>query len=86
MTAHERGFYLMEFLAYFFNVHIDFNVQITDDETVFVISDNYYDYFEGLIDLAKETGAEYYITDSKYLIITTKQTYRIDNGFRALGY
>lgn len=76
----------MEFLAYFFNVHIDFNVQITDDETVFVINGNYWDYFSGLIDLAKETGAEYRVTDSKYLIITTKQTYRIDNGFRALGY
>ena len=76
----------MEFLAYFFSVHIDFKVQITDEETAFIISDNYYDYFDGLIDLAKKTGAEYYITDSNYLIITTKQTYRIDNGFRALGY
>lgn len=76
----------MEFLAYFFDVHIDFNVQITDEETVFVINGNYWDYFNGLIDLAKKTGAEYRITDSKYLIITTKQTYKIDNQFRALGY
>lgn len=76
----------MEFLAYFFDVHIDFNVQITDDETVFVINGNYWDYFNGLIDLAKQTGAEYRVTDNKYLIITTKQTYKIDNQFRALGY
>ena len=76
----------MEFLAYFFDVHIDFNVQITDEETVFVINDNYYDYFEGLIGLARKIGAEYYITGTNYLIITTKQTYRIENGFRALGY
>ena len=76
----------MEFLAYFFSVHIDFKVQITDEETAFIISDNYYDYFEGLIGLARKTGAEYYITGTNYLIITTKQTYRIDNGFRALGY
>lgn len=76
----------MEFLAYFFDVHIDFNVQITDDETVFVINGNYWDYFNGLIDLAKQTGAEYRVTDNKYLIITTKQTYKIDSQFRALGY
>lgn len=76
----------MEFLAYFFDVHIDFNVQITDDETVFVINGNYWDYFNGLIDLAKQTGAEYRVTDNKYLIITTKQTYKINNQFRALGY
>ena len=76
----------MEFLAYFFDVHIDFNVQITDDETAFVISGNYWDYFNGLIDLAKQTGAKYRVTDNKYLIITTKQTYKINNQFRALGY
>lgn len=76
----------MEFLAYFFDVHIDFDVQITDDETVFIISHNYYDYFNGLIDLAKQTDTEYCITEDKYLIITTKQTYKINNQFRALGY
>lgn len=76
----------MEFLAYFFDVHIDFNVQITGDETVFVINGNYWDYFNGLIDLAKQTGAEYRITSNKTLIITTKQTYKIDSKFRALGY
>jgi hypothetical protein len=76
----------MEFLAYFFNVHIDFNTEIIDDETVFIISSNYEEYFNGLIDLAKEIGAEYRVTDSNYLIITTKQTYKIDSRFRALGY
>ena len=76
----------MEFLAYFFDVHIDFDVQITDDETVFVINSNYCDYFNGLIDLAKQTGTEYRITENKYLIIITKQTYKINSQFRALGY
>lgn len=76
----------MEFLAYFFDVHIDFNTEIIDDETTFIISSNYDNYFNGLINLAKETGSEYRITDSKYLIITTKQTYKINNQFRALGY
>lgn len=76
----------MEFLAYLFNVRIDFNVQITGEKTVFVINGYYWNYFSGLIDLAKETGAEYRVTDSKYLIITTKQTYKIENQFRALGY
>ena len=76
----------MEFLAFFFAAHIDFNTEITDDETVFIISSNYDDFFNNLIDLTKETGAEYRVTNSKYLIITTKQTYKIDSKFRALGY
>lgn len=76
----------MEFLAYFFDVHIDFNVQIIDEETDFVISGNYWDYFNGLIDLAKRVGAEYIVTPNKYLIIKTKQTYKIDSQFRALGF
>ena len=76
----------MEFLAFFFAAHIDFNTEITDDETAFIISSNYDDFFNSLTDLAKEIGAEYRITDSKYLIITTKQTYKIDSKFRALGY
>lgn len=76
----------MEFLAYFFAAHIDFNTEITDDETVFVISSNFWDFFDNLIDLTRETGAEYRITSNKTLIITTKQTYKIDSKFRALGY
>lgn len=76
----------MEFLAYFFAAHIDFNTEITDDETVFVISSNFWDFFDNLIDLTRETGAEYRITSNKNLIITTKQTYKIDSKFRALGY
>lgn len=76
----------MEFLAYFFAAHIDFNTEITDDETVFVISSNFWDFFDNLIDLTRETGAEYRITSNKTLIITTKQTYQIDSKFRALGY
>lgn len=76
----------MEFLTYFFAAHIDFNTEITDDETVFVISSNFWDFFDNLIDLTRETGAEYRITNNKTLIITTKQTYQIDSKFRALGY
>ena len=76
----------MEFLAYFFSAHIDFNVQITDEETDFVISSNFWDFFNDLIDLAKETGAGHIITNNRYLIIKTKQTYQIDSRFRALGY
>lgn len=76
----------MEFLAYFFAAHIDFNTEITDDETVFIISGNYDNFFNNLIDLAKETYSEYRITDSNYLIITTKSTYDIDKMFRTLGY
>ena len=76
----------MEFLAFFFAAHIDFKTEITDDETVFIISSNYDDFFNSLIDLAKENGAEYRITNSNYLFITTKQTYKIDSKFRALGY
>ena len=76
----------MEFLAYFFAAHIDFNVEITDDETVFVISSNFWDFFDNSIDLTRETGAEYRITSNRTLIITTKQTYKIDSKFRALGY
>lgn len=76
----------MEFLAYFFAAHIDFNVEITDDETVFVISSNFWDFFDNLIDLTRETGAWYRITSNRTLIITTKQTYKIDSKFRALGY
>ena len=76
----------MEFLAFFFAAHIDFKTEITDDETAFIISSNYDDFFNNLTDLAKETGAEYRVTDSNYLIITTKSTYKIDNTFRTLGY
>ena len=76
----------MEFLAYFFAAHIDFNVEITDDETDFVISNNFWDFFDNLIDLTRETGAEFIITNKRYLIIKTKQTYKIDSKFRALGY
>ena len=76
----------MEFLAYFFAAHIDFNVEITDDETVFVINSNFWDFFDNLIDLTRETGAENRITSNRTLIITTKQTYKIDSKFRALGY
>lgn len=76
----------MEFLAYFFAAHIDFNVEITDDETVFIISSNFWDFFNNLIDLANETGAKHRITKNSSLIITTKQTYKIDSRFRALGY
>lgn len=76
----------MEFLAFFFAAHIDFNTEITDDETVFIISSNYDNFFNSLINLAKETYSEYRITDSNYLIITTKSTYDIDKMFRTLGY
>lgn len=76
----------MEFLAFFFAAHIDFNTEITDDETVFIISSNYDNFFNSLIDLTKETGSEYRITDSNYLIITVKSTYEIDKMFRTLGY
>lgn len=76
----------MEFLAFFFAAHIDFNTEITDDETVFIISGNYDNFFNSLTDLAKEIGAEYRITDSNYLIITVKSTYEIDKMFRTLGY
>lgn len=76
----------MEFLAFFFAAHIDFNTEITDDETVFIISSNYDNFFDSLIDLTKETGSEYRITNSKYLIITVKSTYEIDKMFRTLGY
>ncbi len=76
----------MEFLAFFFAAHIDFNTEITDDETVFIISGNYDNFFNSLTDLAKEIEAEYRITDSNYLIITVKSTYEIDKMFRTLGY
>jgi hypothetical protein len=76
----------VEFLAFFFAAHIDFNTEITDDETVFIISGNYDNFFNSLTDLAKEIGAEYRITDSNYLIITVKSTYEIDKMFRTLGY
>ena len=76
----------MEFLAFLFEAHIDLKTEITDDETVFIISSNYDDFFNSLTDLAKEIGAEYRITNSNYLFITTKQTYKIDSKFRALGY
>lgn len=76
----------MEFLAFFFAAHLDFNTEITDDETVFIISGNYDNYFNSLIDLAKDIGAEYRVTDSNYLIITVKSTYEIDKMFRTLGY
>lgn len=76
----------MEFLAFFFAAHIDFNTEITDDETVFIISGNYDDFFDSLINLTKETGSEYRITNSNYLIITAKSTYEIDKMFRTLGY
>ena len=76
----------MEFLAFFFAAHIDFNTEITDDETVFIISGNYDNFFDSLIDLTKETGSEYRITNSNYLIITAKSTYEIDKMFRTLGY
>lgn len=76
----------MEFLAFFFAAHIDFNTEITDDETVFIISSNYDNFFNSLTDLAKEIGAEYRVTDSNYLIITVKSTYEIDKMFRTLGY
>lgn len=76
----------MEFLAFFFAAHIDFNTEITDDETVFIISGNYDDFFDSLINLTKETGSEYRITNSNYLIITVKSTYEIDKMFRTLGY
>lgn len=76
----------MEFLAFFFAAHIDFNTEITDDETVFIISSNYDNFFDSLIDLTKETGSEYRITNSNYLIITVKSTYEIDKMFRTLGY
>lgn len=76
----------MEFLAFFFAAHIDFNTEITDDETVFIISGNYDDFFDSLINLTKETGSEYRITSSNYLIITAKSTYEIDKMFRTLGY
>lgn len=76
----------MEFLAFFFAAHIDFNTEITDDETVFIISGNYDNFFDSLINLTKETGSEYRITNSNYLIITAKSTYEIDKMFRTLGY
>jgi len=76
----------VEFLAFFFAAHIDFNTEITDDETVFIISGNYDNFFNSLTDLAKEIEAEYRITDSNYLIITVKSTYEIDKMFRTLGY
>ena len=76
----------MEFLAFFFAAHIDFNTEITDDETVFIISSNYDNFFDSLIDLTKETNSEYRITNSNYLIITAKSTYEIDKMFRTLGY
>lgn len=76
----------MEFLAYFFSVHIDFNTQITGDETVFIIHGNYCEYFSDLIDLAQKTGAEHCVTENKYLIIKTKQTYKISIQFDKLGY
>lgn len=76
----------MEFLAFFFAAHIDFNTEITDDETIFIISGNYDNFFNSLTDLAKEIEAEYRITDSNYLIITVKSTYEIDKMFRTLGY
>lgn len=76
----------MEFLAFFFAAHIDFNTEITDDETVFIISGNYDNFFDSLIDLTRETGSEYRITNSNYLIITVKSTYEIDKMFRTLGY
>lgn len=76
----------MEFLAFFFSAHIDFNTEITDDETVFIISSNYDNFFDSLIDLTRETGSEYRITNSNYLIITVKSTYEIDKMFRTLGY
>lgn len=76
----------MEFLVFFFAAHIDFNTEITDDKTVFIISGNYDNFFDSLIDLTKETGSEYRITNSNYLIITVKSTYEIDKMFRTLGY
>lgn len=76
----------MEFLAFFFAAHIDFNTEITDDETVFIISGNYDNFFDSLINLTKETASEYRITNSNYLIITAKSTYEIDKMFRTLGY
>lgn len=76
----------MEFLAFFFAAHIDFNTEITDNETVFIISGNYDNFFNSLTDLAKEIGAEYRVTNSNYLIITIKSTYEIDKMFRTLGY
>jgi hypothetical protein len=76
----------VEFLAFFFAAHIDFNTEITDNETVFIISGNYDNFFNSLTDLAKEIGAEYRVTDSNYLIITVKSTYEIDKMFRTLGY
>jgi len=76
----------VEFLAFFFAAHIDFNTEITDDETVFVITDNFKDFFNNLINLTEEIGAEYRIANNGYLVIITKLSYKIDSQFRALGY